>query len=89
MKRFIVNGHGGSGAFWGRGGLDRGWEGAAAEERRVGEAGPRVVDWKVSVGGEGVEGQIQVQEVDAGFAEEAKLAGGGVLVDEVGEGGLG
>jgi hypothetical protein len=36
------------------------------------------------VGGEGVEGQVQVEDVDAGFAEEAELALGGVVVDEVG-----
>lgn len=36
------------------------------------------------VGGEGIEGQVQVEDVDAGFAEEAELALGGVVVDEVG-----
>ena len=35
------------------------------------------------VGGEGVEGQVQVEDVDVGFAEEAELALGGVVVDEV------
>ncbi len=41
------------------------------------------------VGGEGIEGEVQVEDVDAGFAEEAELALGGVLIDEVGDGGCG
>jgi hypothetical protein len=36
------------------------------------------------VGGESVEGQVQVEDVDAGFAQQAELALGGVVVDEVG-----
>jgi hypothetical protein len=31
--------------------------------------------------GEVVEGEVEVEDVDAGFAEEAELAGGGVLLD--------
>jgi len=38
---------------------------------------------------EGVEGEVEVEGVDAGFAEEAELALGGVVVDEVDEGGFG
>ena len=41
------------------------------------------------MGGEGVEGEVEVEDVDAGFAEEAELALGGGVVDEVGEGGFG
>ena len=36
--------------------------------------------------GEGVEGKVEVEDVDAGFPEEAKLAGDGVLLHEVGYG---
>jgi hypothetical protein len=38
------------------------------------------------VGGQVVEGEVQVEDVDAGFTEEAELALGGVIVDEVDEG---
>ena len=40
------------------------------------------------VGGQVVEGEVQVEDIDAGFAEEAKLAAFGVAGDELSNGGL-
>jgi len=40
-------------------------------------------------GGQGIEGEVEVEDVDAGLAEEAELALRRVLVDEVVEGGFG
>jgi hypothetical protein len=52
----------------------------------VGCAGQRGIGDLKLVSGEGVEGEVEVEEVDAGFAKEAELALGRVLVDEVGQG---
>ena len=70
-------------------------EGAVGPERWHGVPRPRRLR-KVSTGccwadlvcGEVVEGEVQVEDIDAWFAEETELARGGVGVDEVSEGGF-